>query len=292
MSTASSRFPLDADDEAEARRYLENRAVQAVMDGWKFEREMERTEWGLAARALSPEGEWHQTFYILKRHRSRGLVAPFLKARALPVVTTRDCDLEGFLSRKGLAFRTICTFSETPEYRAIAAHYGNTCAERSQLPYMNHIDEGLAVLRVIGASDAAKRAFCLHPLVQADADLLANLSRVDAIDGVRASNWLLAAEYRRIANLTLSHRDIASAADIPLGPLTDVHDMLRADKIQNEKDFLAAHSQTHERRVELARYFTLWLERLGVSAELRMRCHAAMQPFSPLVCTKPFISAG
>lgn len=279
MTGSSSRFPMDADDEAEARRYLENRAVQAVMDGWKFDRSFEPLEWDLWALAQSPEGVPHQTFYVLARFRGKGLAAPLLKESGLPVVTTPDCKLEGFLTRHALPFQSICQFAEVPEYRAIAEHYGNRCAERSGLPYMNHIDEGLAVLRAIGASDAAKRAFCLHPIVQGDDDLKANVSALDRFAGVRGSSWVLATEYRRVANLTLSHRELRSAAEIELGPLKDVHDMLRADKIQNEKDFDAAHATSHPRREALKRYFSLWLERLEITASQRQACRAAMDPW-------------
>ncbi len=157
---SSLRFPMDADDEAEARRYLENRAIQAVLDGWKCER----------------------TFEVL------------------------------------------------------------------------------------------------HPLIQSDPELAANWARFDAL-GISGSSWLLASEYRRIANLTLSHREIGSAAEIDLGPLREVHDMLRADKLQNQKDFLASHATTHRRREDLRRYFRLWLERLEIGTALRDRCHHAMDPW-------------
>lgn len=280
---SSLRFPMDADDEAEARRYLENRAIQAVIDGWKFDRAFEvlregKATWGLWARGRAPEGEWHQTFYVLLRFRAQGRTTALLRERGLPVVTTPDCKLEGFLTKQALPFRTICQFAETPEYRAIAAHYGNGAAERSQFPFMNHIDEGLAVLRELGASDSARRAFCLHPLIQSDTELAANWALFDEL-GIATSSWLLASEYRRIANLTLSQREIGSAAEIDLGPLREVHDMLRADKIQNQKDFLAAHATTHRRREELRRYFRLWLERLEIGTSLRDRCHRAMDPW-------------
>jgi len=76
---------------------------------------------------------------------------------------------------------------------------------------------------------------------------------------------LLAMEYRNIANATLSHRTIATAADIPLSPLPEVNAMLVADKVQNRKDFILHHARSHPRSKELDRYFRLWLERLGVS---------------------------
>ncbi|MBL8910351.1 MAG: hypothetical protein JNM17_06575 [Archangium sp.] len=277
----SSRFPMDADDEAEARRYLQNRAVQAAMDGWKSDRQYESLDWGLWGLANSPEGVPHQTFYVLKRFRGQGLAAPVLRESGLPIVTTPDCKLERFLAKHALPFQSICHFAETPEYRAIARFYGNQKAERSQIPYMNHIDEGLAILRAISASDAAKRAFCLHPIVQGDAELTANIATIDQHEGTLASSWVLATEYRRVANLSLSHRDLQRASDIELSPLKDVNDMLRADKIQNQKDFELAHEKTHPRREALKRYFELWLERLEITPETRASCRSAMEAWLP-----------
>jgi hypothetical protein len=43
--------------------------------------------------------------------------------------------------------------------------------------------------------------------------------------------------------------------------------MLIADKVQNRKDFELYHEATHPRSKELAMYFRLWLEKLGVSEE-------------------------
>ena len=141
----------------------------------------------------------------------------------------------------------------------IAAHYGTRTTRRSGVRMIVHIDEGLALLA--GSTDDARRAFCLHPLVQADADLAANLDRVCAITTPRV--LALAMEYRAVANAALSTRPLASAADIALSPLAEVNAMLRADKIQNYRDFLAHHATTHPRAAALDRYFKLWLERLG-----------------------------
>lgn len=152
---------------------------------------------------------------------------------------------------------------DSREYRAIAAHYGGRTARRSGIPLMRHVDDGLAILEAIGATVAARRAFCLHPLVQADADLAASIDRLgDLTDDLRV--LALALEYRHIANATLSSRSIASASDIPLSPLSEVNAMLVADKVQNRKDFLAHHRGTHPRSAALDRYFALWLERLGI----------------------------
>ena len=149
------------------------------------------------------------------------------------------------------------------EYAAIQRWYAGRAAGRSGVPLMRHIDDGLRILEQIDASLAAGRAFCLHPLLQAEADLIVHAPRIaDATDDPYLV--VLAVEYRHIANAALSSRTLTDAADIALSPLADVNAMLVADKVQNRKDFQRHHEQHHPRRAELARYFELWLERLGI----------------------------
>lgn len=150
------------------------------------------------------------------------------------------------------------------EYDIIQSFYGDRKAERSQVPLMNHIDEGLEILDATFAGTpnlaAAKRAWCLHPLVQADDDLVRNLHTLGKVDGEIVA---LAMEYRRVANAYLSTRVIASIEyDIELSPLEEVNRMLYADKVQNNKDFRLYHLETHPRSVELERYFFNWISKL------------------------------
>ncbi len=151
------------------------------------------------------------------------------------------------------------------EYAAIAREYGERRAQRSQVRLIQHIDDGLRILEAIGASDAAQRAFCLHPLLQDDTSYAANLSRTSELSD-DTHVIALTLEYRHVANAALSSRDLASAADIELSPMLEVNDMLIADKVQNRRDFLRHHRGSHPRSAILDRYFELWLERLGVSA--------------------------
>jgi len=133
---------------------------------------------------------------------------------------------------------------------------------RSGVYYMNHIDEGLAILEAIGASETAKRAFCLHPVLQTDEDLKTNYGKYIAYS---YENVLIAAmEYRSVANEYLSNRVIKSIDEIRLPPLKDVNDMLIADKVQNYKDFELYHFGKHSRSNELVEYFDNWIEKLGV----------------------------
>lgn len=164
---------------------------------------------------------------------------------------------------------------DTVEYKLIERHYGEQVAKRSQVPLMNHINEGLVVLDGIGATDGVKRAFCIHPLLQADKDLLDNFDMV----AFKCSPTvvMLAMEYRSVANEFLSDKmddiviediswGIAEAAKvIRLSPLKEVNDMLIADKVQNYKDFVTYHQKTHARTSELDDYFNMWLDRLGVT---------------------------
>lgn len=166
----------------------------------------------------------------------------------------------------------------TIEYKLIAAHYGTRVAERSQVPLINHIDEGLVILEAVSASEAAKRAYCLHPLLQGDADLYDHYLHV--VHSCEASSVLLAMEYRSVANEFLSpkmdteefqtaladHGYAGAANLVRLSPLSPVNDMLVADKVQNYKDFVTYHKGTHPRSRQLDDYFNIWLECLGIDA--------------------------
>lgn len=150
----------------------------------------------------------------------------------------------------------------TFEYLMISEFYGIRTAERSKVPLINHINEGLYVMEKRGANGLAQRAFCLHPLIQNDKDLETNWMEV-ATNANRHA-LLLAMEYRNIANQYLSHREIVTLNDITLSPLAEVNEMLVADKIQNYKDFIIYHKGTHPRSLELEMYFTNWLMKLKV----------------------------
>lgn len=140
------------------------------------------------------------------------------------------------------------------EYRAIARFYDGASANRSGVPLMNHIDEGLAILDELGASDVAKRAFCLHPIVQND----------EPIDLSWSTCVGIAEEYRDRANAYLCRADTDYVKTVRqvrnrVGKMSnDCRLMLIADKRQNRKDFEIYHGD-HPRAEQLARYFDLWL---------------------------------
>lgn len=147
-------------------------------------------------------------------------------------------------------------------YTIIAEYYGDRLAKRSGVPYINHIDEGLIILEAINATQVAKDAYCLHPILQDDDSLKENIALIENLD-VRIV--VTAMEYRNVANRGLSSFKIDDPSKIYLGPLKDVHDMLIADKVQNRKDFLKYHAGVHQKSKELDEYFKNWLQALSVT---------------------------
>lgn len=153
----------------------------------------------------------------------------------------------------------------TYEYELVHRFYDGKIAQRSKVYKIYHVIEGCFILDRLGADLATKRAFCLHPMLQDDVELAENFRTV-AVDCDPVS-VMLALEYRNIANGYLSNRNIESIGEITLSPLTEINVMLRADKIQNRKDFdlyLKGKIKNSDRMVQ---YFKNWHERLEISEE-------------------------
>jgi hypothetical protein len=188
----------------------------------------------------------------------------------------RHFDLELYLAQNRITLGVANRIVGTREYRAVEQFYGDRTTKRSGVPLMHHIDEGLAVLATIGARDVTMRAFCLHPLLQDDQQLVTKLQRLTELtDSVHVVAYAM--EYRRIANAAPHTKPLATADEIPLSPLPEVQQMLVADKIQNCKDFIMHHRGSHRRSAELDHYFKLWFERLRVTAADFAELFAALQ---------------
>ena len=158
--------------------------------------------------------------------------------------------------------------STNPHYLAAFQELAGRKAERSGLPYLNHVREGVQILRFLGASQRAVDAFCLHPLVQSDEDLKTHLVDGSILTRLHIDPLALATaiEYRSVANHYLSHDPVRPTDQIRLSPLADVNHMLIADKVQNRKGF-EHHNSAHPRAEHLAAYFDSWLSALGVSEQ-------------------------
>lgn len=164
---------------------------------------------------------------------------------------------------------------ETVGYKAIAKYYGSHRAKRSGVLLIDHIHQGIEILKRIGADEVTMEAYAVHPIFQADGDLRANFYSCADLNPLVV---LYAMEYRNIANAFLSNKvekgpdsfgqtDVYAKHPIKLSPLAPVNQMLIADKIQNRKDFLRYHKDSHPRSDELDFYFKTWLAVLDVSEE-------------------------
>lgn len=164
---------------------------------------------------------------------------------------------------------------ETPGYRIISDFYGTKTADRSGVPLMNHVNEGIEILRRIGSDQVVMEAFAVHPVFQSDENLQENFCLCDDLHPLIV---LYVMEYRSVANSFLSD-NIAygpgawgSPAYFQIRPskppiLKAVKEMLIADKVQNRKDFELYHKNSHDRAGHLDFYFKTWLARLGISEE-------------------------
>lgn len=146
----------------------------------------------------------------------------------------------------------------TREYRTIAEFYGDRRAKRSNVPLMNHINEGVDLLRLWGRSQLEIKAYCLHPIVQ----------NSEPVDVSWSPAFSLAGEYRDRANsyLCRPETDYLTTTGQLAGVLGKMYEecafLLLADKVQNQKDFRAYHWFTHKRRLNLEHYFNLWIHTL------------------------------
>lgn len=155
----------------------------------------------------------------------------------------------------------------TLEYDAIQRFYGADRAKRSGVLLMNHIDEGIDMLKVMGASEVAIDAYCLHPIIQPQEIFKRNWKLLINDKAINQDALYLARRYRDAANAYLCRpgTDHWTIEDLRfhVGFLSqDLVHMLFADKIQNERDFIQYHQGKHARSNQLTRYFALWLDYL------------------------------
>ena len=263
------RFDFDVNCYMGAKVYFKNRAKQLLLDGIKM-KTMTDLGWGVLVEFDVHLGTYI-SIYVYSDYRGQGKYKEHLQSMeddvwGVTVLTTEDCKITDYLVANAIPHYVVGAFTQTPEYKAIEHYYGDKKANRSRQFLMNHIDEGLVILKDIGASKAAMKAYCLHPLFQSD-ETLTELYRKGLLYNVDKESLILAMEYRSVANEYLSTREINSIDEIRISPLKDVNDMLIADKIQNSKDFVKYHKGTHPRSAELDLYFQNWFDRLGITEE-------------------------
>jgi GNAT superfamily N-acetyltransferase len=255
------RFDHDASNFLEAYNYIKNRTKQLLPDKVVLDR-VEQKEYGVLA-FFQYDFIMHVSLFLYPEYRGKGIYKKVIDNLHLNVITIDECHILKFLEKNYLHYVELGHFIKTNEYQMISNFYGSKKAKRSGLYLMNHIDEGLRILTDLGASDATKKAYCLHPILQSNEFLKQNYQNKSILEKTSPEVVILAMEYRNIANKYLSTNENASLMDIELSCLNEVNLMLTADKIQNYKDF-QLYQREHPRFTELSKYFKNWLRKLNI----------------------------
>lgn len=253
------RIPYDATTEEEVIQYFKIRQLQLAEQNYSWDNKLYKNDFGYFINLTDKSNNKYQGFYVLKQDRNKGYSKKMINSLD-NIITINDCKIISFLEGQKKDHKVVTGSFDTLEYKIVEKFYGNGVAQRTRAWFMNHIDEGMIILEHLNKTKAAKAGFCLHPLTQDDNNLQDNFEYL--VDTVPSYNLGLSLEYRNIANAYLSKREIKNISEITLSPLKDVNDMLIADKIQNYKDFLIYHKNTHPRSKELDHYFNNWLDKL------------------------------
>ncbi len=253
------RIPYDATTEEEVIQYFKTRQLQLAHQNYFWDNKLYKNQFGYFIDLISKNCDKYQAFYVLKQDRNKGYSKKLINSLN-KILTINDCRVVSFLESQEKDHTVVNGSFDTLEYKIVEKFYGDGTAKRTGVWFMNHIDEGMIILNHLTKTDASKAGFCLHPLTQDDSNLEANFDYL--VDTVPSYNLGLSLEYRNIANAYLSKRELKSISEISLSPLKEVNDMLIADKVQNYKDFLLYHKDTHPRAKELDHYFNNWLDKL------------------------------
>lgn len=256
-------------------KYMGYRARQLAIDNILI-KEFYVKEWGtLSVFKDEKDGESYSSIYLLNHLRGNNMYYKIWESleNNIPktIISLRECNIYKYLDYKRIPNYVVdIPIIKTNSYKKIDNFYYNKFSDNSNLPYINHILEGLIVLKAIEEKSCPNKnfemyeAFCLHPLFQEDNNLLESFNENYSIYN---SILIMAMEYRNIANSYLSKDTINDIKDIKLSPISYVNKMLVADKIQNYKD-LIFFNRKHERFDELVNYFENWLNILNINREL------------------------
>lgn len=264
------RLNHDATTEEEIFQYYQTRALQLAPLGYMWSGNLRSASGGFTTAFTHEDGRMYDSYYGLKQYRGNGHAERVMNKFSYPVLTIDDCNIVTFMQNKNIPHKVAHGIFDSVEYKLIENFYADDRAERSGVLKMNHIDEGMYILRKIGASDKVMKAFCLHPMIQRDEDMAQHFNKCTYDTDPLAV--MLALEYRNIANQWLSDKvEMTPFHNFPmmhgqpkLSPVLGVNRMLIADKIQNYKDFKKYHLASHDRSVELQAYFEHWLQVLEV----------------------------
>lgn len=280
------RLNLEARMFSEIFQYFQTRAIQAKPYGYKLENvtningydEEKDARFPYVVATFIKGGTRYSSFYLPAQFRNRGYGASYAKeiksvlnATNTQAITFPDCHISGWFEKNNIPYVLLeNTYIDTAEYLIMSKVYGDEKASRSGLYHMNHIDEGADIMIQRNASEDAIKAFIAHPMLQDDEHFMDKKELL--LNNVMAHcskyTLLLCMEYRKVANAYLCKPETDNWTQEQIKfhcpiLLSDVREMLVADKVQNYKDFLQYHALTHPRRNELFAYFNNWITYLN-----------------------------
>lgn len=267
------RLPFHAQTDEDIAQYFTTRAMQVRPYGYIWSGKIE-VKHNIHYTFFEKDFKQYCSLYIPSNLRGLNKYREAYEEIGRPtILTSYDCGIDNYLLKRGIQFEITAPHVLWHEYRLISNFYGDKRASRSGVFLMNHIDEGIDILFRLGAEEAAIRAFMIHPYLQSDEDFSNNYYQVNSFD---KNVLVLALEYRKCANAYLCrpHTDSWTVNDLELyvGPIVKpVKDMLIADKIQNQKDFLKYHHASHVRSSELNNYFDTWLQYLNIDESTKVQ---------------------
>jgi hypothetical protein len=271
----------DAVSYDEACLYMKNRIKEMLRFGAKLV-ELRKTSLGNLVAFIDIDGCKYISIFILFQNRNqRSMNENYVRAinshysleyreysriYSDRIITMPHCKIEEYLYNFKYPYRLLdphrLGYSDFTEYSIIYELWKDRVAERTGIPYMNHVHEGLRVIKEYNYSERAMRIFALHGVLQNC--YKDNAVALKCLSDVSYDIIIGAMEYRAIANAHLSYHD---SSTLRLSEDDDVNIALVADKVQNRRDFERFHLGTHKRSDELSAYFERWLGKLGVSEE-------------------------
>jgi hypothetical protein len=274
--------------------YYRNRAKQVLFQGWDWDGKISYHEWGCETKFIFRfTKDEAASAIVYQDYKGRGHYKNWVSNLKVPLIHLSECsEVSSFVSAKRYekffnnlvgsveVTRTGTLFRRNYDCEAygngfigdyvhtaleiVYYYYLNKYAERSALPYIFHIWEGIRILQELGADQNTIAAWCIHPLVQSDEDFDREMNQSCLINEfISGPALFLALEYRHRANSHLSHMP----SKVPsFGHRKEVKHMLIADKVQNRKDF-EKHLQGKEgvNSHRLNSYYKEWLKALGIS---------------------------
>lgn len=260
----------NADNIIEAISYMTYRTRQLGKFGLFFDDiYIEEGGVGYFFKSISEEHRRKKFFalYILEKFRNKGLYMKIYERvksiqgnENLILVAFPECELENFFIKKNISY---IIFKHSEAYKIIQNFYQDQRAKRSGIPYIYHIEEGLSIMKLFyNTCQNVMDAYALHPIFQENKNLQNNFNG-SFLYNLTPQVIILAMEYRKTANSYLSYMSLNNYVS---SPLKEIKLMLKADKIQNYKDFKKYLYKINDKKSEqLNDYFMNWFTILGVS---------------------------